>query len=197
MGMSKQTTFTLTLLTGLSVIVPGCAGYLSARMDAVERAHRELVSLESRIRQERLTAPTVEADRDRSETVAAPGMVPCDITPQSQPRHRREPRVAALAPAPAGLPRDESGVRDPAPAGAAVPPQSGPNRREQPPSADHERRHRHRERQEQADGSVCAAAPRGHLPSRRSADSGTEGGAGDVTEGEEVAGPSQAEAPAN
>lgn len=99
MGMSKQTTFTLTFLAGLSVIVPGCAGYLSARMDAVERAHRELVSLESRIRQEQLIAPVAEGSPiwARNETVAVPGMTLCDIKPRPQAGNRRERGSGTLA----------------------------------------------------------------------------------------------------
>ncbi|MFF0575186.1 hypothetical protein [Streptosporangium saharense] len=90
--MSKQTTFTLTFLAGLSVIVPGCAGYLSARMDAVERAHRELVSLESRIRQEQLLTAPVWA---RNETVAVPGMTLCDIKPRPQAGKRGSGTLAS------------------------------------------------------------------------------------------------------
>ncbi|MER7128907.1 hypothetical protein [Streptosporangium saharense] len=99
--MSKQTTFTLTFLAGLSVIVPGCAGYLSARMDAVERAHRELVSLESRIRQEQLIAPVAGAEGSpiwaRNETVAVPGMTLCDVKPRPQAGNRRERGSGTLA----------------------------------------------------------------------------------------------------
>ncbi|MEV4094602.1 hypothetical protein [Streptosporangium saharense] len=99
--MSKQTTFTLTFLAGLSVIVPGCAGYLSAKMDAVERAHRELVSLESRIRQEQLIAPVAGAEgspiRARNEAAAVPGMTLCDIRPRPQAGNRRERGSGTLA----------------------------------------------------------------------------------------------------
>lgn len=104
MGMSKQTTFTLTLLTGISVIVPGCAGYLSARMEAVEQARRELVSLESRILQERLSAPPpAGTEQGRRQTVAVPGAVPCDVPPRPATRRGKEAIAAGLIPVPADL----------------------------------------------------------------------------------------------
>ncbi|MEV8636085.1 hypothetical protein AB0395_30970 [Streptosporangium sp. NPDC051023] len=190
--MSKQTTFTLTFLAGLSVIVPGCAGYLSARMDAVERAHRELVSLESRIRQEQLTAPAREADGDRNETVAVPGTVLCDMTPRSRQGDRREPRAAALArasEAPESLPRSGSGARRPASEGAGVAAgQEEAGRQSQ--NSDHEHRRRHRENREQAGASECETASETPSPSSSPTDEGS------TTDGE-VSDPSQAEAPVN
>lgn len=104
MGMSKQTTFTLTLLTGISVIVPGCAGYLSARMEAVEQARRELVSLESRILQERLSAPPpAGTEQGRRQTIAVPGAVPCDVPPRPATRRGKEAIAAGLIPVPSDL----------------------------------------------------------------------------------------------
>lgn len=179
MGMSKQTTFTLTFLVGLSVIVPGCAGYLAARMDAVEQAHRELLSLESRIRQERLVTPTPEAvEWDQGQTVAVPGTVPCKVPSQAQRRRREEPVPAALIPVPAGLPPGE------APAAGSPPAGAGQKRQR---TTDHERRRRHRERQEQTGVPGQGAADRESPPysSQRAPD---EDG---------IAGFSQAEAPTN
>ena len=97
MGMSKQTTFTLTFLVGLSVLVPGSAGYLSAKMDAVQRAYRDLVSLESRFREEQLLAPVQE--EPQIQTIAVPAM-PCEIPPLSQPKRKRAPAPPALIPVP-------------------------------------------------------------------------------------------------
>ncbi|MEV7009599.1 hypothetical protein [Streptosporangium sp. NPDC051022] len=189
--MSKQTTFTLTFLVGLSVIVPGCAGYLSAKMDAVERAHRELVSLETRIRQERLVPPGLEADQDdnegggEGETIAVPGTVPCDIAPQSPPRQRRDSRTAALVPAPTGLPAGEPEPRDPVSGGRAplaAPRQDGlvqDGDGERSQSAAHEHRRRHRDRQERIGASGCVPAPQG-----------ASSAPGQGVEGSEVSGPS-------
>ncbi|MEU7990237.1 hypothetical protein AB0B56_35775 [Streptosporangium canum] len=95
--MSKQTTFTLTFLVGLSVLVPGSAGYLSAKMDAVQRAYRDLVSLESRFREEQLLAPVPE--EPQIHTIAVPAM-PCEIPPLSQPKRKRAPAPPALIPVP-------------------------------------------------------------------------------------------------
>ncbi|MBB2909000.1 hypothetical protein FHS43_000246 [Streptosporangium becharense] len=82
MEMSKQTAFALTLLVALSVVVPGSAGYLSAKMDAIERAHRELLSLENRLRRERLAAQAEEAERGRRDRqVVASARAPRDSSP--------------------------------------------------------------------------------------------------------------------
>lgn len=97
MGMSKQTTFTLTFLVGLSVLVPGSAGYLSAKMDAVQRAYRDLISLESRFREEQLLAPVQE--EPQIQTIAVPAM-PCEIPLLSQPKRKRAPAPPALIPVP-------------------------------------------------------------------------------------------------
>ncbi|SEU39956.1 hypothetical protein SAMN05421811_117146 [Nonomuraea wenchangensis] len=49
MGMSKQTTFALACVVVLSALVPGVAGYLTARMEAIEAAERNLRALEARL----------------------------------------------------------------------------------------------------------------------------------------------------
>jgi hypothetical protein len=107
MGMSKQTTFTLTFLVAISAIIPGSAGYLSARMDAVEQARRELVSFESRLRQERHEelAEEIELVRQarRSRTVIAAGPTPCTaLGHPGQDRGGQPPKPAAIAPEPMG-----------------------------------------------------------------------------------------------
>ncbi|GAA2880555.1 hypothetical protein GCM10010517_43160 [Streptosporangium fragile] len=85
MEMSKQTTFALTLLVSFSVVVPGSAGYLSAKMEAIEHAHRELLALENRLRQERLVAQAEEAERTRrTQPVSAPARAPCEISRKSR-----------------------------------------------------------------------------------------------------------------
>ncbi|MFJ2028353.1 hypothetical protein [Streptosporangium sp. NPDC087985] len=97
--MSKQTTFTLTFLVGLSVLVPGSAGYLSARMDAVQRAYRDLVSLENRLRDEQLLAQVTK--ESQIQTIAVPAM-PCEILPLTQQRGKKTRTPAALIPVPVG-----------------------------------------------------------------------------------------------
>ncbi|MER7208039.1 hypothetical protein ABT340_13310 [Streptosporangium sp. NPDC000239] len=199
--MSKQTTFTLTFLAGLSVIVPGCAGYLSARMDAVERAHRELVSLESRIRQERLISPVVEAEdspaRFRNETVAVPGVTLCGPGERARADNRRERGAGTLADGARtpdatsdGRPGIVSGARVSASAGASA--GTSVTEAAQARAAEREQRRRHRQER------LCAAAqeePAADAPA------GTSGGASDrASDGapaDPVSGSSQAEAPAN
>ncbi|MFF5209953.1 hypothetical protein [Streptosporangium sp. NPDC000396] len=141
--MSKQTTFTLTLLLGLSVVVPGSAGYLSARMDAVEQAHRELVALEIRLREERLTVPDEQARQ--TETIAVPAPALCGAP--LQPRPRKAPMPAALIPVPVeavptGPPQAEA---MPVPPAAAEFGEKGLGEQRRPS----ERKRRHRERQEE------------------------------------------------
>ncbi|MDP9847335.1 hypothetical protein [Streptosporangium lutulentum] len=102
--MSKQTTFTLTLLVAVSAIVPGSAGYLSARMDAVEQARSELLSLESRLRQERHEelAEEIELVRQaRRSRAAVPAPTPCKAMESSGQEHGRQPhRPTAIVPGP-------------------------------------------------------------------------------------------------
>jgi hypothetical protein len=105
MGMSKQTTFTLTFLVAVSVIVPGSAGYLSARMDAVEQARSELLSLENRLREERhdALAEEIELVRQarRSRATAEPAPTPCEAMGRSgQERRRQPPKPTAIVPGP-------------------------------------------------------------------------------------------------
>lgn len=105
MGMSKQTTFTLTFLVAVSVIVPGSAGYLSARMDAVEQARSELLSLENRLREERhdALAEEIELVRQarRARVTAEPAPTPCEAMGRSdQERRKQPPRPTAIVPGP-------------------------------------------------------------------------------------------------
>ncbi|WP_449061047.1 hypothetical protein [Planomonospora algeriensis] len=89
--MSRQMTFTLTCAALLSVIVPGCAGYLSAKLDAVDEARRRLASAEDRLLESRLAA----------QAVATPARPLCSASGRS-PASRRETSVpAAFTPAPA------------------------------------------------------------------------------------------------
>ncbi|MEU4830583.1 hypothetical protein [Streptosporangium sp. NPDC023615] len=79
--MSKQTAFVLMLLLAFSVIVPGSAGYLSVKMEAIGQAHRDLLSLESRFHRERLAARIKRVERAqrhrRLQPVASADREPC------------------------------------------------------------------------------------------------------------------------
>ncbi|WP_344914634.1 hypothetical protein [Streptosporangium oxazolinicum] len=96
--MSKQTSFTLMLLLAFSVIVPGSAGYLSVKMEALGQAHRELVTLENRIRDERLAARIRKVERTyrdrRLQPVIASDGEPCDPPERS----RDEPGTRSSGP---------------------------------------------------------------------------------------------------
>ncbi|MFI6452190.1 hypothetical protein ACIBF6_11595 [Streptosporangium amethystogenes] len=118
--MSRQTAFTLMLLLAFSVIVPGSAGYLSVKMEAIGQAHQELLTLESRLRHEKLAArikrmervhrarrlqPVVPSVREPSEPVRSsraesgtlppgPGtVVAVPIKPGTEWPRERRPRV--------------------------------------------------------------------------------------------------------
>ncbi|GIH90909.1 hypothetical protein ACFFMN_31970 [Planobispora siamensis] len=94
MGVSRQTTFTLACMTVLSVVVPGSAGYLSARLDAVDRAHQRLASLEERLREEQL------ARQDRTvAALAASRLCEAERSERREPG-RKTPRTVTV-PAPA------------------------------------------------------------------------------------------------
>jgi len=49
MGRARQMTFMLACVVVLSAVVPGLAGYVSARMEAIESAERTLHALELRL----------------------------------------------------------------------------------------------------------------------------------------------------
>ncbi|WP_326646768.1 hypothetical protein OG884_19230 [Streptosporangium sp. NBC_01755] len=80
--MSRQTAFTLMLLLVFSVIVPGSAGYLSVKMEAIGQAHQELLTLENRIRHEKLAARIKRMERvhraRRLQPVAPSGREPAE-----------------------------------------------------------------------------------------------------------------------
>lgn len=49
MGLSKQMTFALSCAVVLAAVLPGAGGYLSARLEAVEAAERNLRAVEARL----------------------------------------------------------------------------------------------------------------------------------------------------
>ncbi|WP_157248765.1 hypothetical protein [Nonomuraea typhae] len=49
MGVSKQVTFSLACAVALSAVIPGIAGYLSARIESIEAAERKLHAQELRL----------------------------------------------------------------------------------------------------------------------------------------------------
>jgi|GEM_PF-5352546 len=138
MDMSKQTSFTLMLLLAFSVIVPGSAGYLSVKMEAIGQAHRELVTLENRIRGERLAARIRKVERihreRRLQSIISSGREPCDCSGRSREEPRtRPPGPSAVVPVPVTgterrqerRPRARGHV-----AGRHIPPGRGPSTRE-------------------------------------------------------------------
>ncbi|MFG3438014.1 hypothetical protein ACGF0J_12310 [Nonomuraea sp. NPDC047897] len=82
MGMSKQMTFVLGCALVLSAVIPGASGYLSARLEAVEAAERNLRAVEAR-----LTARMVRED---TRPVSFPA--PCVGGPASVADRRHSPR---------------------------------------------------------------------------------------------------------
>ncbi|GAA2291257.1 hypothetical protein GCM10010149_43130 [Nonomuraea roseoviolacea subsp. roseoviolacea] len=118
MGTSKQMTFTLACAVAFSVLIPGAAGYLSGRLEAVESAERQLHAIETRLRSR-------EAREARQAwPVAYPA--PCSVQPpeirQPGPRQPgvrqpgvRQPdvRQPGEAPAPVGRSHDRE-ARPPA-----------------------------------------------------------------------------------
>ncbi|TYB53792.1 hypothetical protein FXF51_48950 [Nonomuraea sp. PA05] len=81
--MSKQMTFTLACAVVLSALVPGVAGYLSARLEAIETAERNLRALETRL--------NAREARD-ARPVSLPA--PCLRTPTTPPRLHQAPATA-------------------------------------------------------------------------------------------------------
>ncbi|WP_436758646.1 hypothetical protein [Streptosporangium sp. V21-05] len=103
--MSKQTSFMVMLLLAFSVIVPGSAGYLSVKMEAIGQAHRELLTLESRIRAERLAARIRKVERAsrerRLQPIISSGREPCDPSVRSRDEPGSRPSgPAAVVPVP-------------------------------------------------------------------------------------------------
>ncbi|MER6825319.1 hypothetical protein ABT352_04965 [Streptosporangium sp. NPDC000563] len=103
--MSKQTSFTLMLLLAFSVVVPGSAGYLSVKMEAIGQAHRELVTLENRIRGERLAARIRKVERNhrerRLQPIISSRRESCDSSGRSRAEPRtRPPGLSAVVPVP-------------------------------------------------------------------------------------------------
>ncbi|MGP3962907.1 hypothetical protein ACTWPT_43650 [Nonomuraea sp. 3N208] len=80
--MSKQMTFALACTVVLSALIPGVAGYLSARLEAIEAAERNLRALEARL--------DLREARD-ARPVSFPA--PCLRTP-STPRFQEVPATA-------------------------------------------------------------------------------------------------------
>ncbi|MEO3869702.1 hypothetical protein ABGB18_12805 [Nonomuraea sp. B12E4] len=80
--MSKQTTFALACAVVLSALIPGVAGYLSARMESLESAERNLRVLEARL-----------ALREAREARPVAFSGPCLRTPPS-PRFQQVPATA-------------------------------------------------------------------------------------------------------
>ncbi|MGN9785013.1 hypothetical protein ACTMTF_26520 [Nonomuraea sp. ZG12] len=87
MGSSKQMAFTLACAVVASAVIPGLAGYVSARLEAIESAERSLRALEARL----------EAREARGvRTVSIP--IRCLRPPGPPKQLQRQPPAAALEP---------------------------------------------------------------------------------------------------
>ncbi|NUW44783.1 hypothetical protein [Nonomuraea rhodomycinica] len=148
MGTSKQMAFTLACAVAFSVLVPGAAGYLSGRLEAVESAERQLHAIETRLRSR-------EAREDRQAwPVAFPA--PCGVQtpdtrqPGARERAARPPgphEAQAGPPAPQEqergaqpfAPGEQREARPPAPQARPPVPRTGPqaphDRDARPPAA--------------------------------------------------------------
>lgn len=87
--MSKQLTFTLACAAVLSAVVPGAAGYFSARMDAVEAAEHSLRMLESRVEARPVSWPQPCGDIAPAPKVDQP-------LPAALPRKKHRPLVPII-----------------------------------------------------------------------------------------------------
>jgi hypothetical protein len=98
MGMSKQMTFTLACAVVLSALGPGVAGYLSARLESIEAAERNLRALETRlqIREAREARPAALPGACES-TPAPPRLqdVPATALAEQEEAERRLPDLPA------------------------------------------------------------------------------------------------------
>ncbi|WP_219462435.1 hypothetical protein [Nonomuraea rhizosphaerae] len=92
--MSGQLTFTIACAVVLSAVVPGTLGYLSARLEVLQSAERNLHALETRLQAREL--------RD-----ARPVSFPAPCAPGRS--RRPEPPVTALVPEPDVAPPGRSG----------------------------------------------------------------------------------------
>ncbi|MFI7449429.1 hypothetical protein ACIBQX_18175 [Nonomuraea sp. NPDC049714] len=87
MGSSKQMAFALACAVVASAVIPGLAGYVSARLEAIESAERSLRALEARL----------EAREARGvRTVSIP--IRCLRPPGPPKQLQRQPPAAALEP---------------------------------------------------------------------------------------------------
>ncbi|MCG5215189.1 hypothetical protein [Streptosporangium sp. KLBMP 9127] len=80
--MSRQTTFTLACAMLLAAFVPGAAGYLSGRLEAVEIAKRDLRELQADIR----------SRGGRIDSLSVPR---CELSPRQRRAAKRAAEQAA------------------------------------------------------------------------------------------------------
>lgn len=90
MGLSKQVTFSLACAVVLSAVVPGVAGYLSARIESIETAERNLHAQELRL--------NARMAREMRESQPISYSAPCELT--SVKPLMEQPPPAAFVPAP-------------------------------------------------------------------------------------------------
>ncbi|MEV0381849.1 hypothetical protein [Nonomuraea sp. NPDC050643] len=97
MGLSKQMTFTLACAVVLSALVPGVAGYLSARLEAIEAAERNLHALEVRLNvREARDARPASFPAPCLRTPATPRIQQVPATALAEERERLQPDAPSL-----------------------------------------------------------------------------------------------------
>ncbi|GII93634.1 hypothetical protein [Sinosporangium siamense] len=90
MGLSKQMTFTVMCALILAAVIPGAAGYLSGRLEVVERAERDLRTLETRLAADRKAWRGRLSERDKELRNTAAGPIPVTRCP-ARPERKRSP----------------------------------------------------------------------------------------------------------
>ncbi|MDF5754903.1 hypothetical protein [Spongiactinospora sp. TRM90649] len=99
MSVSNQTAFAMSCALLLSAIVPGAAGYLTGRLEALEAARRDLAALEQGLRTESLRG---------AQGLRGQGRPPvCRLSARGRPAPRRDdpPGSPGSSPGPPGSPR--------------------------------------------------------------------------------------------
>ncbi|MFC7590638.1 hypothetical protein ACFQYP_48335 [Nonomuraea antimicrobica] len=105
--MSKQLTFTLACAVVLSAVIPGVAGYMSARLEAIDVAERNLRALEARldVREARDARP-VSFPAPCFRTPATPGLQQGPATALGEREYTK--RLSREVPAWPGDPQSEN-----------------------------------------------------------------------------------------
>lgn len=105
--MGRHMTFTLAITVALSAVIPGIAGYLSARAEAIASAERSLHAMEVRLnaRMARETrAVSFPAPCQQGSPIYSAQSPTAAFGPQEQNRQRRKHANSPVVPPPAWYP---------------------------------------------------------------------------------------------